>query len=60
ARANDVKQIMDKALTKLGRSDVTFKVTGNGENESLSPFDNKLPEERFYNRTVIIDIFPAK
>lgn len=60
ARANDVKQILEKSLTNAGRSDVTFIVTGNGENESLAPFDNKLPEERFYNRTVIIDIFPAK
>lgn len=60
ARANDVKQILEKSLKNAGRSDVTFIVTGNGENESLSPFDNKLPEERFYNRTVIIDIFPAK
>jgi hypothetical protein len=23
-----------------------------------APFDNRLPEERFYNRTVIIDILP--
>ena len=60
ARANDVKQILEKSLKNAGRSDVTFIVTGNGENESLAPFDNQLPEERFYNRTVIIDIFPAK
>jgi outer membrane protein OmpA-like peptidoglycan-associated protein len=60
ARANDVKQILEKSLKAAGRSDVTFVVTGNGENESLAPFDNKLPEERFYNRTVIIDVFPAK
>lgn len=60
ARANDVKQILENSLSKAGRKDVTFTVKGNGENEALSPFDNKLPEERFYNRTVIIDIFPAK
>ena len=60
ARANDVQQILAAALAKSGRTDVNFTVNGNGENEEKSPFENKLPEERFYNRTVIIDIFPAK
>ncbi|MBP6184293.1 MAG: outer membrane beta-barrel protein [Saprospiraceae bacterium] len=60
ARANDVKQILSSALTKSGRSDVKFNTYGSGEDESLTPFDNKLPEERFYNRTVIIDIIPKK
>lgn len=58
ARANDVKQILQSALAKSGRSDVTFKVNGNGENPQLAPFANSLPEERFYNRTVVIDIIP--
>jgi len=35
---------------------VKFQVRGEGENEKLAPFENKYPEERFYNRTVIIDI----
>ncbi len=60
ARANDVKGIMKKALAKANRTDVHFEVHGFGENQSLAPFDNKFPEERFYNRTVIIDIIPAK
>ncbi|OFY52024.1 MAG: hypothetical protein A2W85_11355 [Bacteroidetes bacterium GWF2_41_31] len=60
ARANDVKQIMEKGLSKAGRSDVTFEVHGFGEDENLSQFNNKYPEERFYNRTVIIDIIPKK
>ena len=60
ARANDVKKIMENSLSKAGRSDVKFEVNGYGENEQLSPFDNKFPEERFYNRTVIIDILPKK
>ncbi len=60
ARANDVKGIMEKALAKSNRTDVTFDVRGFGEDESLAPFDNKYPEERFYNRSVIIDIIPAK
>lgn len=60
ARANEVKGIIQSALTKAGRSDVKFEVYGFGEDENLSPFVNKTPEERFYNRTVIIDIIPPK
>jgi outer membrane protein OmpA-like peptidoglycan-associated protein len=59
-RANDVKAIIVSALTKAGRSDVKFEVTGFGEDLTMAPFDNKFPEERFYNRTVIIDIIPQK
>ena len=59
ARANDVKTILQSSLAKAGRNDVKFDVSGYGENENNSPFDNKTPEERFYNRTVIIDIIPA-
>ena len=58
-RANEVKSIIEKALVQTGRKDVRFEVHGYGENESASPFENKSPEERFYNRTVIIDIIPA-
>ena len=60
ARANDVRTILESALSKAGRSDVKFEVYGFGEDQNLSPFENKFPEERFYNRTVIIDIIPAK
>lgn len=56
ARVNDVRGILEKRLAAAGRNDVTFKVRGEGEDEKLAPFDNKYPEERFYNRTVIIDI----
>ncbi len=56
ARAKDVKGILDKSLAALGRTDVKFVVTGEGEDEKLAPFENKFPEERFYNRTVVIDI----
>jgi outer membrane protein OmpA-like peptidoglycan-associated protein len=59
ARANDVKGILEKALSADGRKDVTFEVHGFGEDESVSPFENKFPEERFYNRTVIIDVIPS-
>jgi outer membrane protein OmpA-like peptidoglycan-associated protein len=60
-RANDVKKILQKALSNSGRTDaVTFEVLGLGEDPKLSPFENKYPEERFYNRTVVIDIIPKK
>lgn len=56
ARANDVKDILAAGLKKAGRTDVKFEVVGYGEDEKAAPFNNKYPEERFYNRTVIIDI----
>jgi outer membrane protein OmpA-like peptidoglycan-associated protein len=59
ARANDVRTILEKGLASAGRTDVRFEVLGFGENLNEAPFDNKYPEERFYNRTVIIDIIPA-
>jgi outer membrane protein OmpA-like peptidoglycan-associated protein len=58
ARANDVRTILENSLSKLNRTDVQFEVYGFGEDEKMSPFENEYPEERFYNRTVIIDIVP--
>ncbi len=60
ARANEVKNILASSLSKAGRGDIKFEVYGFGEDETLSPFENRFPEERFYNRTVIIDIIPSK
>ena len=57
SRANDVKNTLEKALRQLGRTDVKFEITGFGEDSNYAPFKNEFPEERFYNRTVIIDIF---
>ena len=59
-RANEVRDILRNSLSKAGRNDVQFKVLGLGEDPDTSPFDNKYPEERAYNRTVIIDIIPNK
>lgn len=56
ARANDVKSILEKSLANAGRTDVKFEIHGDGEDETLAPFNNKYTEERFYNRTVVIDI----
>ena len=60
ARAENVKSIFESGLAKAGRTDVKFEVHGFGEDQNLAPFENKYPEERFYNRTVIIDIIPAR
>jgi outer membrane protein OmpA-like peptidoglycan-associated protein len=60
ARANDVLKILQNSIAKTGVKNVRFEVYGFGENAFMSPFDNKYPEERFYNRTVIIDIIPTK
>ena len=57
-RAQDVKNILEKALKNLGRNNVVFEVFGFGSDVNYAPFENNLPEERFYNRTVIIDIIP--
>lgn len=59
-RANDVLNILKRGLARIGRKDVEFKVYGFGEDSNLVPFENGTPEERFYNRTVIIDIIPKK
>ena len=59
-RANDVRSIIEKSLANAGRTDVKFEIYGFGEDLDFSPFENKFPEERFYNRTVVIDIIPPK
>ena len=58
-RALEVKRILVKYLKGFPDRKVQFEVLGLGEQEALSPFDNKFPEERFYNRSVIIDISPT-
>jgi len=56
ARANNVQSILEEGLKDVGRTDVTFVTSGMGENAKTAQFKNKYPEERFYNRTVIIDL----
>lgn len=60
ARANEVQGILKSALSKAGRTDVTFETYGFGEDQLVAPFANNFPEERFYNRTVLIDVIPKK
>jgi len=56
ARAEDVKKILEASLAKAGRTDAVIEVKAFGENPELALFGNTFPEERFYNRTVVIDI----
>ncbi|HUL43139.1 MAG TPA: outer membrane beta-barrel protein [Bacteroidota bacterium] len=57
-RAQQTMAALERELTKAGKTHVKFDTYGFGEDVRRAPFDNKLPEERFYNRTVIIDIVP--
>ena len=59
-RANDVQKILQEGLSKAGRSDVKFEIYGFGSDQNLAPFKNRFPEERSYNRTVIIDVIPPR
>jgi len=59
-RAKGVQQIIERALLQSGKRGVTFETYGFGKDAMMAPFENNLPEERFYNRTVIIDIIPAE
>ena len=59
-RANGAQQILERALSAAGKKGVKFENYGFGEDLNMAPFENSTPEERFYNRTVIIDIIPVK
>lgn len=59
-RAFEVQGILERALAKAGKNNVKFETLGFGEDLNRAPFENGLPEERFYNRTVIIDIVLVK
>jgi outer membrane protein OmpA-like peptidoglycan-associated protein len=57
-RATETMEVLQAALVKAGKRNVRFDTYGFGEDPRRAPFENALPEERFYNRTVIIDIVP--
>jgi len=59
-RAQQTQKILERAIANSGRDNVKFETAGFGEDPAHSPFENNTPEERFYNRTVIIDIVPVK
>ena len=60
SRAIETQKLLNNALKSSGKNNVKFETRGFGEDLNNAPFDNSTPEERFYNRTVIIDIIPAK
>jgi outer membrane protein OmpA-like peptidoglycan-associated protein len=57
-RAESVQRILEAATAARGRRGVSFRPTWSGEDPKQAPFGNTTPEERNYNRTVIIDIVP--
>ncbi|HLW10191.1 MAG TPA: OmpA family protein [Fermentimonas sp.] len=59
-RASETENILSRAVKSSGKNGVNFHTNAFGDDTSRAPFDNKLPEERFYNRTVIIDIEKMK
>lgn len=59
-RASTTQKALEGAILDAGKKNVKFETYGFGEDESMAPFENNLPEKRFYNRTVIIDIVPDK
>jgi outer membrane protein OmpA-like peptidoglycan-associated protein len=59
-RSRDAQVILERAVAKSGKKGVKFQVDGLGSDPKAAPFSNTLPEERGYNRTVIIDVVPAK
>ena len=59
-RAQQTRKIIEHAIANSGRDHVKFETAGFGEDAAQAPFGNGSPEERFYNRTVIIDIAPVK
>ena len=55
-RARETQVVIERTLSKFGKRGVKFDTYGFGEDVRRAPFENRMPEERFYNRTVIIDI----
>jgi outer membrane protein OmpA-like peptidoglycan-associated protein len=59
-RAKETQKVIEHALANSGRDNVKFETFGFGSDKDHSQFENTLPEGRFYNRAVIIDIVPVK
>ncbi|MGA3288251.1 MAG: OmpA family protein [Bacteroidota bacterium] len=57
-RAQDAQSIIEHAIANSDKKGITFETFGFGENLKYASFDNHFPEERFYNRSVVIDIVP--
>ena len=59
-RASETERILSNAVKRSGKNRVKFETDAFGMDTDRAPFGNKLPEERFYNRTVVIDIEKAR
>jgi outer membrane protein OmpA-like peptidoglycan-associated protein len=57
-RVHDAQGIIERAAAKSGKQGITYGTFGFGEDVLYAPFDNYYPEERFYNRTVMIELIP--
>ncbi len=55
-RVRDTQRILERATSS--KRGITYETMWFGENLQFSQFDNNLPEGRFYNRSVIIDVVP--
>ena len=55
-RALTAKKILETYVKGFPNRKVTIEAMGYGEEQAFAPFENTLPEERFYNRCVIIDV----
>jgi outer membrane protein OmpA-like peptidoglycan-associated protein len=58
-RAEETQRILTRELTKAGKT-VTFDTYGFGEDERRAAFNNTLPEQRYYNRTVVVEVVPGQ
>jgi outer membrane protein OmpA-like peptidoglycan-associated protein len=58
-RAEEARSILERTVLNAGKKGVTYEIYGFGADAGTAPFENEFPEERVYNRTVIIDIIPA-
>jgi len=57
-RAEGVQNALQVSVSASGKRDVSYQSSWTGEDTTQAPFENTFPEERCYNRTVIIDIIP--
>jgi outer membrane protein OmpA-like peptidoglycan-associated protein len=57
-RAQDAQSIIEQAVANSAKKGITYETFAFGANPQYASFDNFFPEERSYNRSVIIDILP--
>ncbi|MEX1139757.1 MAG: outer membrane beta-barrel protein [Bacteroidota bacterium] len=55
-RVRDTQRILERVTSS--KRGITYETLWFGENLQYSQFDNNLPEGRFYNRSVVIDVVP--